>query len=269
MTVITPGVAPGSAARREPPAPVLVAALASAGAGLIHAAAAGVHAEHRSMAWLFAACAVVQLGWAVLVVARPARLLLVAGALFQVACVGVWALSRTAGWPVVESMRDGEAAGYPDSAAAAMAAVAAAAAGVAVLRPAARRAGLPLLALGSVVVLALAMPAMAAPHDHLVDEHADTHADDLVLDTVGEDAAAPGDGWGHDHGDPVGGADGPIVSLDDPRLSPEQRERAGSLIDVTTAAMAAFPDQAAVEAAGYRSIGDGGRATSTSCAGTS
>jgi hypothetical protein len=52
---------------------------------------------------------------------------------------------------------------------------------------------------------------------------------------------------------------GPIVSIDDPRLTAEQRAAATALLVNTTAAMAAFPNAAAVEAAGYESIGDGGR----------
>jgi hypothetical protein len=47
------------------------------------------------------------------------------------------------------------------------------------------------------------------------------------------------------------------VSLDDPRVTPEQRAAAQDLLDRTHAAVAArFPDLDAVRAAGYSSIGD-------------
>ena len=49
---------------------------------------------------------------------------------------------------------------------------------------------------------------------------------------------------------------GPIITIDDSRLTAAQQEAARSLLDTTRAAMASFPDEAAVVAAGYQSIGD-------------
>jgi hypothetical protein len=60
----------------------------------------------------------------------------------------------------------------------------------------------------------------------------------------------------HDH-PPAPAPTGPVVSLDDPRLTPAQRAAAQSLIDTTRAGMARFGSVAAVQAAGYASIGDG------------
>jgi len=51
---------------------------------------------------------------------------------------------------------------------------------------------------------------------------------------------------------------GPIVSLDDPRLTAAQRDAGNRLLFSTLAGMAPFPNVQAVEAAGYRSIGDAG-----------
>jgi hypothetical protein len=50
---------------------------------------------------------------------------------------------------------------------------------------------------------------------------------------------------------------GPIISIDDPRVTPEQRAAAVDLIDRSAAGMVRFPDEAAVRRAGYTSIGDG------------
>ena len=69
----------------------------------------------------------------------------------------------------------------------------------------------------------------------------------------------------HDHGSttvPASPTDtappaGPIVSIDDARLTAAQQDAARTLLDATRAAMASFPDEAAVVAAGYQSIGDG------------
>nr|MBA2279894.1 hypothetical protein [Acidimicrobiia bacterium] len=51
-------------------------------------------------------------------------------------------------------------------------------------------------------------------------------------------------------------AAGPIIAVDDERLTEEQRAAAEALIDTSTASMARFTDTASVEAAGYLSIGD-------------
>jgi hypothetical protein len=96
------------------------------------------------------------------------------------------------------------------------------------------------------------------------------------------DPTAPADGTssgGHDHSDVPPGAppatdpghqhpsdppttpgqpSGPIISVDDPRLTPSQQAAARDLIARTAAGMVAFPTAAAVEQAGYVSIGDGG-----------
>jgi hypothetical protein len=51
---------------------------------------------------------------------------------------------------------------------------------------------------------------------------------------------------------------GPIISVDDPRLTPAQQAAARDLIARSRDGMQAFPTVTAVEQAGYASIGDGG-----------
>lgn len=76
-------------------------ALLSAGAAAIHAAVAGPHFEEWApFGILFAAAALGQVVWGALVLVRPSRLLLAAGAAGNAAILGAWALSRTAGLPV-------------------------------------------------------------------------------------------------------------------------------------------------------------------------
>jgi hypothetical protein len=70
-----------------------------------------------------------------------------------------------------------------------------------------------------------------------------------------DDTTSHGDSCGHSHEDPATPT-GPIISLDDPRLTAAQRTAAQQLIDVTAAAMARFPTVQAVRDAGYFSIGD-------------
>ena len=55
-----------------------IAIMTSIGAGVIHAAAAGVHAEHPQVARLFILCAVAQIGAGLVASGRPSRLAAVA-----------------------------------------------------------------------------------------------------------------------------------------------------------------------------------------------
>ena len=75
-------------------------ALLSAGAGIIHLAVLGPHLREF---WLFgvffAAAALAQLGWALLVMMRPSRRVWLAGALGNALVIVVWILSRTVGLP--------------------------------------------------------------------------------------------------------------------------------------------------------------------------
>jgi hypothetical protein len=79
----------------------VAAALLSAGAGAIHAAAAGPHfEEYAPFGIAFAATALLQWAWAVGTLVAPSRHLLAAGVVGNAGVVAGWALSRTAGLPV-------------------------------------------------------------------------------------------------------------------------------------------------------------------------
>lgn len=96
--------------------------------------------------------------------------------------------------------------------------------------------------------------------------HVADHAHD-VANPAPTDPAAVTTTTTHDHGTPVSTTvpvgtttstpTGPVITLDDPRLTAAQRDAAQTLLDRTHTAMARFPDEAAVLAAGYVSIGDG------------
>jgi hypothetical protein len=224
----------------------LIAAAASAAAGLVHAAAAGTHNGTRDVALLFALTAAAQVAWAAVASTRPGRPVLAGGLALNGAAVGAWAVSRTVGLPWPSGLTGVEDVGSQDLLAAVLGAVAAlsAAAGL-VRRLDPGRGGsrlTPGVAVTGVLALALAVPAMAAEHTH------GDHSDD----------GDHGDHAGHDDHAAAGGHDDtePIVSLDDARLTSTQQEAATSIIERTTDAMDAYPDQAAVEAAGYVSIGD-------------
>lgn len=241
-----------AATRPGPPgAALLVAAAASAGAGLVHAAAAGSHTGDTALVWCFALTAGAQLAWAATALLHPARLVAVAGIVLNGGAVLAWVASRTVG--LAGPLAGVEAVGTQDLAAAMLGAIATTGA----LR--ARRAGsvepahrvVPVLAWAC--ALALAVPAMAAEH-----AHGPRHGHDHGGAATADDHTAD---HGHAHrGDAAPAvATGPIVSLDDPRLTTQQRRAAAALLEASRAALARFPDEAAVVAAGYQSIGDGRR----------
>lgn len=220
---------------------------------MVHAAAAGSHSGDAEVAWLFAFCAVAQLGWSIGVVLRPTRWLIALGIVLNAACVVAWLLSRTIG--LVGPLAAVEDVGAQDLVAAALGACATGAALLA-LRPSrpTRRLDRPVVAAFGFLVLVITVPAMAAGHVHSDDDGAHEHA------VAG--GAPTGSTHAHTHDATVGADDeSPIVSFADPRLTQPQRVRATELLDTTRAAMhAQFPDKYHVVAAGYTWIGDGRRA---------
>ena len=224
--------------------PIVIAAAASAGAGLVHAAAAGSHNDDAALAWIFAVCALAQLAWAGIVIARPQRLVLAVGLGLNGACALAKLLSRTTG--LFGPLAGVESVGTQDVLAALLGAIAALAA-VGALIGHRRRLDIPaaIAAVGLVVVLAV--PAMAAER---------THADATTTAAIGHLHSAPATA-SHDHTSTGAASEDPIVTLTDARLTRDQRQRALTLLNGTRAALAAYPDEASLIAAGYRSIGDG------------
>ena len=250
---------------------LIVAALASAAAGLVHGAAAGSHTGVATLGTLFALAAALQLGWAALVVIHPTRWLLVSGAGLNAAMVLAWAMSRTVGWPVVESMAQAGSVGFQDLAAAMLAGAAVTGALVAWIGIRLPRwlGAAPASALATVVLLGLAVPAVATSHTHDHDHtegHDHDHVDDVASGVHDHDHTEVHDhdeAGDHDHaaeGEVAGTAydpDDPVISLADPRLTENQRAAAQALLDDVVAEMERFSDPASVEAEGYVSIGDG------------
>ncbi|MBM3659404.1 MAG: hypothetical protein FJW95_07850, partial [Actinobacteria bacterium] len=242
---------------------------------LVHAAAAGSHGGDTTLMWLFAATAAAQLGSAGALLLWPGRIAAFAAAAVNGAAVLAWVGSRTVG--LAGPLAGVEPVGTQDLIAAVLGAVATIAA-VASLwsareaSPGRRRPASPaVVALTTSAVLLLAVPAMAAEHTHGDHDHdhaaaAHAHSDDAAHDhgdgaahDHSDDEAHGGGAHGGDSADGVGAAAdaGPIVSIDDPRLTKSQRREATALLTNSRVALGAFPDEAAVVAAGYRSIGDG------------
>lgn len=240
-----------------------IAGLLSVGAGAVHAAAAGIHAEHAQLARIFVVLAALQIGagvWTLLGRHRWAAVLVV---VINAAAVGGWLLSRLTGVSWINGLEQREAAQFADSVCAALGVAAALAGAVGFLRAYAMR-WRGRWALPAMVVAALAVPAMLsasthvhahsdAAHDHAVgDDHAD--GDDHAADDHGADDHAAGDehalGRPYDPSLPIdlSGFDG---------VTPEQQAAAENLVAVTLVRLPQWADYRDAEAAGFHSIGDG------------
>lgn len=174
---------------------------------------------------------------------RPSPRALFAAVAVNAAAAAAWAVSRTAGLPLAMGLGGREPVGAADVATTVAELVAVAAAVMVWRAPGAGR-----RRLSPVLVLAVlpAMIGLAVPSTH-------SHG-------VGDEEAAGHSHGGNDtHPAPSGLAADPVFSgADTSHDSSAQLQAAKRLIESTRAAVAAkFPDQAALLAAGYQSIGDG------------
>ncbi|MEN9644362.1 MAG: hypothetical protein RL238_1031 [Actinomycetota bacterium] len=262
-----------------------VAALASLGAGAVHAAATGIHAEHPELARLFVVITVLQLGAGLWALLRPTRLAAVGVVVVNTVAVGGWLVTRLTGISWIDGLADREAAQFADTVCAALGAVAAGAALAALLvgkRPAAPTR----LAVPALCIAALAVPAMwtggthAHSHEHAeaggalaAGDESQPHSHDTTGETATGDTVDESQPHTHDtaHDTNGGGTDpalaiwprawDPATGIDlsgVPGVTAEQQARAQQLIDDTLRELPKWSTVAAAEADGYRSIGDAG-----------
>lgn len=238
--------------------PLVVAAVASIGAGAIHAVAAGAHDDTRTLVWTFALLAAAQIGWGALALARPSRLVAAGGAALGIGALCGWAMAVVTGIPWIEGLDVAADPGRADVLAAALAAVALLACTFAAFDLPAPRVVVPVLA---TVALVAAVPGMvaAATHSH---DHGDGGE---VAAAHDHGVAAPGEVAADDHA----GHEAAVVPPKpyDPALpidlsgvegvTPQQQAAAENLIAITLLRLPRFADPATAEAAGYHSIGDG------------
>jgi len=269
MTTVAADALSSDRARSITIAPTLaIAALASIGAGAIHAAAIGVHSEHRQAVIAFTVVAAIQIGFGVLALSFANRIIAVLGALANAAFIGGWVLAKTNGISFIAGLDLAEDIQTADV-------IAASLAGVAVLgvlfalrsgmRPSAL--GGTTLAIAALVTALIATPAMVSAGSH---SHAAGHTDDHGAATA---TGANTDDHAHGGDMPDGGGDPtgtPVVVPPEPYdpempidlsgvdgVTPQQQAQAENLIAITIVRLPQFSDPAVAEAAGYRSIGDG------------
>ncbi|CAN5574511.1 hypothetical protein BH20ACT2_BH20ACT2_10890 [soil metagenome] len=228
------------------------AAVASLAAAAVHLAVLPAHAEiSAAHGVLFASAAGLQAAWAVGVVIRPARRVLVAGVALHAAIALAWLVSRTVGLPVPPDPWVPEPVGLADTVATGFALVAVAVAAL-LLRPEIAERRLPtrlatgLAAVGIVAVMGLAAPAAAAGADHVGRDH--------------------GNGGRADHGHRAGNVEAPAPDAhapgahDDDPSAPLDADTQAVLDDQLAEARAVIerhPAIAAAEAAGYVHFGRG------------
>lgn len=233
-----------------------VGGAASLGAGAIHAAAIGVHSEHRQAVIAFTVVAALQLGWGAIALARPGRVLVTLGALANVGIAGGWLLAKTNGISFVDGLEEVESAQFADSLAVGLAVAAVLAAAlylVGIGGHALTRSPL-LTGSAAVLVAALAVPGMISAGSH---SHAGGHEEGVATHGHAGEAAAhedtPASAVPAKPYDPtlpldLGGVEG---------VTPQQQAAAENLLAITIIELPQFSDPAYAESVGFVSIGDG------------
>lgn len=197
------GTKAGQAARRSRTWTAVspTAALASLGAGAIHATAVGAHGEHRQAAIAFAVTAVFQIAWGAIALVRSNGWVAWSGLVGNGAAVGGWVLAKASGIPFVAGLEAAESVQFADAAAAGLAAVAVLGALTCLVDPAGspplgRAARVPAAA-GLALLVVVAMVATGG-HSHTDHSHTSAHGDGTAHDHGDEDAA------GHSHTEDAG-----------------------------------------------------------------
>jgi len=168
---------------------IVIAAVASIGAGAVHAAATGIHAEHPPLARLFVLVAVLQLGAGLLALVRPNRLIAAGLALVNAGAVAGWIVTRISGVSWIDGLQVKESPQFADTVCALMG-MAAIGAGVAAALVGWHNARPARLMLPSLAAVALTIPAMVAGGTHA---HAEGHADADPAAAAAADAGQHGD----------------------------------------------------------------------------
>jgi hypothetical protein len=202
-----------------------IPAIASAGAAVLHAAAAGSHAEMPGLARLFIVLAVAQAAAAIVGFVRADRLAtMILVGINSAAAIG-WAATRLVGISAIGGLEVAERPGLADTIAATLALVAVAGAAATLT---ARSIALPPRAISSAAILVgvLTVPGLADATSH---DHAD-HATSAA--GADHDHGAVADESAHDHGAEVEGTNDLVTALS-PALASDHAH-AGDPADAAT-----------------------------------
>jgi len=253
---------------RPGPLRTAILVMGSAGAAAIHFAMMPAHADESTLlAVAFGFVAWLQAAFAVAVLVRPTRTLLLAGAILNLAAVGAWAWSRLFGLPFGIGGGEIEAAGAADVLCAALeiAVIASAVWPTRATANSQRRSTWAIAAggLATVLVVGATSAVLAAPstHDHAEGQshddaaavsHADhvaghDHAHSASTATQSATPAAVPEGTGHQHAD----CTAPVTDA--------QRAAADTLVEKTRATLDRYVDFGTATADGFVPISPPGQ----------
>ena len=232
------------------------AGLASVGAGAIHLAAAGIHAQHPPLARIFVIMGAAQVIAGLVLALGGGRSAASVVAVVNIAAVAGWARTRFVGIPWIWGLEHAEPPRFADTVCAALGAIALVLAVVVLLRGARQAPRVGLVAPGALVaVVSVAAMLTGATHAHSHVEAGHVH-DEIAA------AATPGADAGHVHAvdtstwprpfDPTQ----PIDFGGVPGVTPEMQARAETLVASTLQDLPQFADVTKIGALGFNSIGD-------------
>ncbi|HEY9555177.1 MAG TPA: hypothetical protein VIR58_00500 [Acidimicrobiales bacterium] len=208
---------------------------------------------------MFTIVAGFQLVWGALAVARSSRLLALTGAVGHLALVAGWIVAKRSGLGFIDGLEARERTELGDGLAAGMASLAVVLCLYTVLRPHAQAMLTQRIAVSGacVAVALLALPGMSAaarPSHHQTDAGAPAADHHAAEPAGGDTAAATASAVAPVPYDPAKPIDlGGVAGV-----TPEEQARAENLIASTLTHLPDYADPAAAEAAGFRSIRDGG-----------
>lgn len=237
-----------------------VPALASLGAGAIHAAAVGAHSEHRQAVVTFSIVAAVQLGLGVTALVARRRLVGVALAAANLAVFAGWVLAKRSGIGFVDGLDEAEAIQWADALAAGMAAAAVLGVALVALRSWRSPASGALVRILALPVAVLAVSGMVATGTHVHAAGAGGHDDHATSEAadVGAAGAAGAGGETVQAVAPKPYIPGEPIDLGGvPGVTPAQQAAAEDLVSRTLFYLPHFADYRVAEAEGWQSIGDG------------
>jgi hypothetical protein len=229
-----------------------VAGLAALGAGAIHAAAIGVHAEHRPAAVTFAILAAVQLAWGALALVRSGRVVALTGLAVNLGAVGGWVWAKAWGISFIPGLDVAEPVQTADGLAAGLAAASALLVVLSVWTS--RRSSTPArppMLIASLGLTALSVFGMISAGTH-VHEHGHSHdggSTVVVQQATGPAVVVPFD------------PNKPIDFSGAPDTTPRQQAFAENLVATTLSLLPQWSDPEYALAHGFRSIGDGALGT--------
>jgi hypothetical protein len=256
--VLEPPPVDGTEPQPTPAGHALIASLL-VGAGAIHVAMVPSHLDESTVEGVgFLVAGWTQLALAAALVLRPRRWVLGATAALNLALIGVWAWSRTAGLPFGGHGGQAESVSVVDGLCVVLEALAVVAALAVLVRPQGRvTRSVGMAVVGSIGALALATTAVASPsaRDHAAGRHSDheTAADHghggaaVEVDDLGFAALQNGQMGGHAH-------DGAQEAAA-PQIDPAAAGELATQLALTAPLVEAYPTIAAARAAGFRQAG--------------